>query len=249
MNSNKKIVCVGDPHGCLEELKELLEKINYDPSEHDVIIAGDNLDRGKFSVETLRFVKKMGFKCVFGNHEEKHVRYYKHRMKQKEDPKYKIPMRHPGKYMDVQMGLNDEDVAFMEAMPSYYLLENNWIVVHAGLEPFKTLEEQYRDRMCRIRYISKETFKTLSLTSELLQPPNSIFWTELYSGPYNVIYGHNVHSLSDPNIEVRPSGIKTVGIDTGCVFGGRLSAFILPDEEVVQIQSKKVYFQPFSEVK
>lgn len=242
----KKIVIIGDVHGCLDELKALLEKIGYTPESHRVIIAGDLVDRGPDSCGVVSFVRTNGFECVMGNHEEKHVKMFGHLEKRRANPNYKIPMRPFGTdKMAVFNSLSEEDFKWIRKLPAYIELPHNWIVVHAGFEPNKKLSEQEFSRMNHIRYLSKDTLKTMHLQGDFSQPANSIYWTEVYNLPYNVVYGHNVHSLSQPNIVVTETGKKLYGIDTGACFGGMLTALILPDEQIVQVPASKAYARSY----
>lgn len=66
----EKILIVGDVHGCLDELKELLAKCAFDPSNTTLILVGDLVNKGPYSAETVRYVRSIGALCVRGNHEE-----------------------------------------------------------------------------------------------------------------------------------------------------------------------------------
>lgn len=71
-------------------------------------------------------------------------------------------------------------------------------------------------------------------------PPNTLLWTEAYNGPYNVVYGHITHSFENPRIDfIERNKVECVGIDTGCVTGGRLTAYILEDKSFVQVAAEK----------
>jgi bis(5'-nucleosyl)-tetraphosphatase (symmetrical) len=240
---SKRTIVIGDVHGCLQELDELLVKVAYDATQDRLVFAGDLVDRGPDSIGVIRRVRELKAECVMGNHDEKHVRYYRHQLKKVADPKYKVPMRHFGTdKLVTQAALTSEDFAFLEGLPPWIKLDDEWVVVHAGFEPNKTLEEQYPDRCTHIRFLNPDTLRAVSLDENYEPPPGSIYWTELYQGPYNVIYGHNVHWLDSPEIRVSPSGVKTVGIDTGCCFGGMLTAFVLPTQEIVMVKAHKAYF-------
>jgi hypothetical protein len=100
-----------------------------------------------------------------------------------------------------------------------------------------------------IRFLNPDTLKTVSLDDDYQPPPGSVYWTELYDLPHHVVYGHNVHSLSAPEVTVKPNGAQLVGVDTGCCFGGKLTALLVPsskEERVtpahfVQVPAAKAY--------
>lgn len=250
----KKTVVIGDPHGCFDELMLLLNKLNYSPRDYDVILAGDLVDRGPKSQAVVEWAMEnqdKGVRCVAGNHDEKHFRYYKHVLKRRLNPNYSIPMRPFGfEKLQVFNQLANEELDFLGSLPGYiYLEESNWVVVHAGLEPGKLLEDQTYGKMTHIRFVNPETMKTASLDDNYEPPPGSVYWTDLYDLPYNVVYGHNVHSKTDPHVTVKPNGAQLVGVDTGACFGGHLTGFILPEtkdelvtpKHFVQVPALKTY--------
>jgi serine/threonine protein phosphatase 1 len=66
-------------------------------------------------------------------------------------------------------------------------------------------------------------------------PAGSVYWTELYDMEHHLVYGHNVHSLSNPTMVTKPNGAQLVGIDTGACFGGRLTAFLVPESKEARV--------------
>jgi hypothetical protein len=151
----------------------------------------------------------------------------------------------------------------MAKLPSTISLDNGWVVVHGGFEPRWAFANQDPKHILRVRYIDPKTGEALPLKGKG-QPTGSVYWTEKWGGPENVIYGHNVNSLENPRIDVciPPRSYKVspgdtysfttcqcVGIDTGVVFGGSLTAMILyPDDPgfylFVQVKAKREY-SPF----
>ncbi len=132
----------------------------------------------------------------------------------------------------------------------YIDLARDWYVVHAGLEPLG-FGEQTSDRIMRLRYVDPTTGRMVTnLDGSLDQPPGSVWWMDVWPGPQNIIYGHAVHSLTTPRIDVRetPHGIvRCFGIDTGCCYGGRLTAMVFEDDAMrsepsfVQVDAQETY--------
>lgn len=255
-----RVIVIGDVHGCYDELMSLLESVNYHEGLDRVIIAGDLVDRGPESakvVEWIRLAHKRSnglTTAIVGNHDEKYFRWYKHCLKQRMHPNYRIPM-HPLSLDKARIytSLSDDDLAFLGSLPVFIHLEDlNWVVVHAGLEPAKELTNQDNGKMTHIRYVMPNTYKTVSLDSNLQPPSGSVYWTECYQLPYNVAYGHNVHSLTTPKIDTLSSGVQLVGLDTGCCFGGKLTAMVLPESKgqsvtkanFFSVQAKAAYVTP-----
>lgn len=146
-------------------------------------------------------------------------------------------------------GLSEEDVAWLKAAPLWMEIAPNCLGVHAGFEP-KPLSEQKRDHVIRIRYLDAAGEMVGYQEDKLEQPPNTVYWTEVWPGPQNVFYGHAVHSRTKPRIDTRetPTGTVTmVGLDTGCCYGGHLTAAILVDgelKEFVQVEAEREYITP-----
>jgi predicted MPP superfamily phosphohydrolase len=127
----------------------LLDKLNYDPAVDRVIFAGDLVDRGPHSGEVVKWMRgqhENGRKvdAIMGNHDDKHFRYFKHALKKREHPNYRIPMRPFS--MDKLQAYNSMDDADLEFLGSLehmiYIPESDRVVVHAGLEPKKDLWHQ-----------------------------------------------------------------------------------------------------------
>ena len=86
VKENKRIIIFGDIHGCIDELNESLDSLKFDPSKDRLIFTGDLVDRGPDSGAVVRFVRLGGYECVCGNHDDKHIRYFKHAKMKRENP-------------------------------------------------------------------------------------------------------------------------------------------------------------------
>lgn len=239
---------IGDVHGCFEELLEIMTYVN--PTTHRVIFLGDILDRGPESYKCLEYVKRLCIQkdaeCVLGNHEQKHIRYWGHEI-QKELTGKDNPMR--------RMSLGDliahdemteEDINWLRDLPLSIHIQDNWHAIHGGLEPARSFAEQSPNQIIRCRYVgdgSDETKKgkAVSLCKNYTQPDNTIYWAEMWNGPESIIFGHFVNSLSKPLVEEKPNGVKCIGLDTGCVFGGHLTGYLFNQQKFIQVKAKKEY--------
>ena len=81
------------------------------------------------------------------------------------------------------------------------------------------------------------------MTSGIACPPGARPWAEVWPGPESIVYGHMVHGLEEPRIDRPVEGVTCAGIDTGCCFGGRLTAYVIETGEVVQVQARATYAQ------
>lgn len=225
----KRTICVGDIHGCLEEFEELLKTVQYLRNVDRLVLVGDLIDRGPDSVGVVRKARELNLEVTMGNHEYKFLRWYKGN-------------KHLDKH-DHYSKFSDEDVQFINSMPYSVKLRDDLWVVHAGVKPGIPLEKQSKDDMLYLRYTDKDR-KFISLRKIAKgEGDGAIFWTKFWQGPASVIYGHNVHSYEDALVEEVLPGVKCWGIDTGCCFGGALTALIVDTGELVQVQAKKIYYK------
>jgi len=127
--------------------------------------------------------------------------------------------------LEVIAQLADRYEPYLEKIASwpYYLDEPDFLVVHAGLRPGVPLEEQSVDDLVSLRTLGPEG------------PP----WYVRYDGPKLVVYGH----WAMAGLVVRD---RTIGLDTGCVYGGELTALVLPDRDLVSVPARRQYVDPLS---
>jgi hypothetical protein len=234
-----RTVVVGDVHGCLEELHMLLDLCGLSPGDR-LVFVGDLIDRGPDPVGVVRLVRKLGAECLLGNHESKALAWRRQQddlarkaeERRKKDPKWAPPVKKdPHSEIHAEwMGLSAEDLGWMRSeLPAVLSLSERWLAVHAGFED-KPLGRQSEEKVLVTRFLWEDSGFMAPIGRDLRQPPGTVFWTERWRGPDSVVYGHHVHDLQDPRVDQCGDGVECVGIDTGCVFGGRLTAMILgPD--------------------
>ena len=204
-----RTIFIGDVHGCFHELKSLEKKLAIGDSDK-VILLGDLINRGPYSAKTIQHVFKMGYQCVCGNHDLK----YRWQYRQLNTNYHKIYKKIDKKAHEWYMHL------------PFYIEENDYIAVHAGLAPGFNLDKTDKLILTRIR--------TWDGRGDDLDNDNDPPWYHLYKGEKKVFYGH--WALQELNIQK-----KTFGLDSGCVYGGELTAYILEEEKIVQVQALKVY--------
>jgi hypothetical protein len=219
-------IFIGDVHGCFGELQQLLEEVAYRPGSDRLRFVGDLVDRGPDSVGVVRLVRALCQRgealCVVGNHEEKYVRF-RRRLAQAHDDAGQVSMVFPDHKRAIFDQLGDDDHAWLASLPDY-LLEEDLLLVHAGVCPRHHLtradldRRKYRDRLLRLRRVDGEG-RMLGLDDPGEAEAHS--WSADYDGRLGtVVYGHD--PLDEP--AVLP---HSLGIDTGCCFGGRLTALIV----------------------
>ena len=237
---------IGDIHGCSGELRSLLEKLGYtvDPKEdgapgYDVshpggrrpVFVGDLVDRGPDSPGVLRLVMDMVQEdraiCVAGNHENKLMRKLMGR---------NVQVSHG--LAETLAQLEQETPEFQERVaaflkdlePHYVLNDGRLAVAHAGIRA------EYQGRTSRRVQEFCQYGETTGETDEFGLPVRAD-WAASYRGRAAVVYGHTpVPTASWHN--------NTINIDTGCVFGGSLTALRYPERELVSVPAEKVHYEP-----
>ncbi|MFC9125777.1 polynucleotide kinase-phosphatase [Streptomyces sp. NPDC057099] len=226
---------VGDIHGCAAELESLLGKLGYKDGVHPegrtAVFVGDLVDRGPDSPGVLRrvmaMVKSGNALCVPGNHENKYGRHLRGR---------KVQHTHGlAETIEQMAGESEEFVAevreFLDGLVSHYVLDGGRLVVcHAGLP------EKYHGRTSgRVR--SHALYGDTTGETDEFGLPVRYPWAEDYRGRAAVVYGHTpVPEASWLN--------NTICLDTGAVFGGKLTALRWPERELVDVAAERVWYQP-----
>ncbi|MFF3981360.1 polynucleotide kinase-phosphatase [Streptomyces sp. NPDC001828] len=226
---------IGDIHGCRSELDTLLGKLGYvdgvHPEGRTAVFVGDLVDRGPDSPGVLRRVMRMvaggSALCVPGNHENKLGRYLKGRN-----------VQHTHGLAETIAQLEKEDEGFkaqvgefIDGLVSHYVLDGGRLVVcHAGLP------EKYHGRTSgRVR--SHALYGDTTGETDEFGLPVRYPWAEDYRGRAAVVYGHTpVPNTSWIN--------NTICLDTGAVFGGKMTALRWPERELVDVPAERVWYEP-----
>lgn len=212
-----KTVIVGDVHGCLDELRALLKKCAYAPSDN-LMLVGDLVAKGPDSQGVLQFVRESGGSSVLGNHDA-HVLLFRSGGKIKEH------------HRQVAQTLKEDDWRFLEALPLWRTLPAfNSIVVHAGLKAGVPLEEQSRDDVINMRSIDASGQPSKRVEGGMP-------WAASWPGPQRVIFGHDAIR----GLQQYPHAL---GLDTGCVYGRQLTAVVLPENRLVSVDAARAYQKP-----
>jgi hypothetical protein len=197
---------IGDVHGCSRELAELLDQVG--PGQDDrVVIVGDLVARGPDSSGVLRLVREVRGLAVRGNHEERLLSSRFARRKGETGP------RLGPSHAALMETLTEEEWAQLESLPLKLDFEDHGVrVVHAGVVPGLPWENQDPRLITHIRSINDD-----GTPSEKHGP----LWGSRYEGPLHVVFGHNARR----EVQLHP---YATGLDTACVYGGRLTGLVLP---------------------
>jgi len=232
---------IGDIHGCYDELCELLSELGYKvdvencnakhPENRKVVFLGDICDRGPKNVAVIRLVMNMveagDAWCIAGNHDVK-----LHRKLKGADVQLSHGLDKTVKELETQ---DEEFIAkvknFLDGLISHYVFDDGKLVVaHAGLK------EKYQGRGSgRVREFCLYGDTNGEIDEYGL--PVRLPWANEYRGRALVVYGH----IPTPEVQLLNN---TACIDTGCVFGGKLTAYRYPEKEIVQVNAKQEYYVP-----
>jgi protein phosphatase len=239
---------IGDVHGCLDELLELLGLLGYavaegadpdgrpawsvrPPAGRTAVFVGDLVDRGPRIADALRLVMGMVGQgtalCVIGDHDDK------------------LRRKLEGREVRVGFGLTgsldqlaaeppafrERVRAFLARLETHYVLDGGRLVVaHGGIK-----EEHQGGVSPVVRSFC--LYGDTTGESDAFGMPVRLNWASYYRGPAAVVYGHT----PVPRAEWLH---RTINIDTGCVFGGRLTALCYPAMELVSVPARRVYCEP-----
>eukprot|EP00128_Syssomonas_multiformis_P006282 Colp12_sorted_trinity150504_noHs@2487 len=224
----KRCIIVGDVHACVDELKELVEKVGYKQGEDRLICVGDYVAKGPSSGGVIDYLREIKAEGVRGNHDW-HVMRWREQQKVSDDHN-PMGLNPQGEHRKLARTLTEEQIKWLEERPLYLEIpEHNTIVVHAGAVPGVPMTEQDPENLMFIRGIREDG----SATKEGDGTP----WAQLWKGPQTIVFGHDaVRKLQDLEF--------AKGLDTGCVYGGQLTAYILPEKKFVSVQAKQMYEVP-----
>ena len=252
---------IGDLHGCCDELEELLGVLGYVRNEEGIFVhpqgrralfVGDLVDRGPRIVDTLELTMRMcetgSALCVPGNHDTKLLRKLRER---NEIEKFSHGRHHRRKISETQIthGLaetlaeldalpTDERepfearvITFLDSLVSHFLFDDGKLVVaHAGMK-----EEMQGRASGAVREFALYGETTGEIDAFGL--PVRFDWASAYRGRATVVYGHT--PVPEPEWFNH-----TINIDTGCVFGGKLTALRYPEKELVFVPAQRIYSEP-----
>ena len=234
---------IGDVHGCFDELHSLLGKLGYQITEVDghfetkhaegrkVIFLGDLVDRGPKIPDVLRLAINMAERgdalCVPGNHDIKLMRKLNGK-----DVRITHGLAESLEQLEREPPEFKEQVAtFVDKLVSHYVLDDGQLVVaHAGLK--EELQGRGSGKVRDFALFGETTGET-----DEFGLPVRYNWAAEYRGKATVVYGHT--PVPEPEWLNR-----TICIDTGCVFGGKLTALRYPEKELVSVPALQTYYEP-----
>jgi len=214
-----RTIAIGDVHGCASEFEELLIALDLEPEDR-VIQLGDLVNRGPDSKGVLEIARQYQVEAILGNHELRLLR-----------------AQFGGKKGDLKdydqetiRALSKKDWEFLKKLPKFrHEPSIDVVMVHGGFLPNRPWMSQDVDTITSIQVIDKK-----GKPAKRSDAPEAKPWADYWGGKPFVIYGHTPRANT-----LERTG--SIGIDTGCVYGGHLTAYIIEDKSLVQVRARKAY--------
>jgi hypothetical protein len=209
-----RTVIVGDVHGCRRELEHLLDRCSFGAGDR-LVSVGDLVARGPDSLGVLDVIRRTGAIVVRGNHEQKLVSWREARsarLRGENAREVKLGEIHAA----LAQSLRPVDWSLLETSLLWLDLPEHGIrVVHAGVLPGVPIDRIKPSTLMRIRTIGADGRPSRG---------GAVLWGARYVGPPHIVFGHN----AAPGLQLHR---WATGLDTGCVYGGRLTALVLGEGE------------------
>ena len=215
-------IFVGDLHGCAREFEDLLDIVSYAKGRDRLLLTGDAFSKGPEPVEVWHLIQETRAEMVLGNHD---VRLSQHLGKRIRQPDYRPKNEMHRATLDAVGQIADPLFAWLVAQP-LWIAHPLFILSHAGVRPGAGLSRTLRDEFLTIR----------------MWPPSNDVSKERWHAHYEpdsklVVFGHDALGGL---VERRVRGkLYALGLDSGCVYGGRLTGYILEEDRILSVQSRQ----------
>ena len=212
-----RTIVVGDIHGCYDELMDLLDQLDFGPTDR-IVSVGDLITKGPKNREVLElFMTDSRFAAVIGNHD-----LALRRVLDGEEVDLKSAQKETYKELKAD---KDRFLPFLNSLPFMIDLGRH-LVVHAGLRPNVALHSQTTKDLTQIRTLGEDP-----------ESKDGTPWYEVYDGEKFVLFGHWPAPLPR-------RGKMALGLDTGCVYGYQLTAYTVETGELNSVPARESYASP-----
>lgn len=217
-----RTVVIGDVHGCIDELQDLLRAVGFDEGAGDrAVLVGDLVGKGPDSQGVVQLCRERGLRAVLGNHDA-HLLGIRQGAPSRKPPKQT--------HLEAAAAMREEDWAYLERLPLFLRLDREaegFIVVHGGLVPGVPLEAQQREDCLNLRSIREDGTGSARIE-------DGPAWASLWPGPEHVVFGHDA-------VRGLQQHAHATGLDSGCVYGRALTALVLPERRLMQVPARRAW--------
>jgi serine/threonine protein phosphatase 1 len=221
LTNGGRLIVIGDVHGCIRELEKLLKKVR--PKKKDrIIFLGDLINRGPNSKAVLQLARESNATSLLGNHEFRLLQFY-----------HNLDSTGLKPYENSTLSLLDaDDWQYLSNMVLWLEIPTRQVVfVHGGFLPHLPWRKQSASIVTQIQAVDNK-----GLPRKRGETSSSKFWADLWKQKPYVIYGHT------PRAKIYRRRFS-LGIDTGCVWGGKLTALVFPENRIVQVNALRNYIK------
>jgi calcineurin-like phosphoesterase family protein len=221
-------ILIGDVHGCLDELQELVARCATGRDDR-IVLVGDLVAKGPDSIGVVRWARETGAAAVLGNHDAAVLRIRRGEIRPGPPS--------TGRHGEIAAALTDADFAWLAARPLHLRLDDagdgrSYVVVHAGLVPGVPIDAQASEHLLNLRSIRADGTPSKRL--------DGAPWASRWQGPEHAVFGHDAVR----GLQRHPFA---TGLDSGCVYGRELTALVLPAGEIVSVSARRAYAAPQAE--
>lgn len=216
-------IFIGDVHGCSTELSALLQTVEYRPRKDRLLLTGDAFARGPDPGGVWKLIREHGAEMVLGNHDAGLLEHLQ-QWRTGHPPEF----RHPDhqRVFDALAPEAARLLQWLEQLP-LCIQEERFVLVHAGVNPVRGLKGTSRDEFLAIRLWPPARGTAGPRWHEQYQPTDRL-----------LVFGHDAPAglVVRRDRQGRPF---LIGLDTGCVYGNQLSAYVLEDDRIQQVQCQQ----------
>ncbi|KAI9282535.1 Metallo-dependent phosphatase-like protein [Sporodiniella umbellata] len=243
LQQKQRIFVVGDVHGCIDEFNRLLDTLAFNATTDQLILAGDLTSKGPDSLGVIRRAKSLGLLCVRGNHDDKLVRFKTFENQRGQNAMHPLnavmpegnvpdPLKFKNYHEPLALSMTADDYNYLASCPVILHMPflNNAVIVHAGLDPaVPALKDQVPYQVMTMRDIDSHN-KPTSESGVGIQWAKTwnTYEQSLTVNNTRIYYGHD----AGRGLNLQQT---TFGLDTGCVYGGKLTAINIKTHELTQV--------------
>ncbi len=215
--NNERTIIIGDVHGCYLELAQLLHELHVVAGRDRVVFIGDLINKGPDAARVYALFQSVQAESIIGNHEWSMLQLLDGDIN-----------KHAKYRADLEKQFGKSLAGFVRAVRTWplWLDLGDYLLVHAGLVPGQHPADSDPWALTTIR--------TWDGQGKNLLDPDNPPWFDLYEGTQTVVFGHWA-ALGGLRRE------NAIGLDTGCVYGGMLTALVLPERRFVRVRARQPY--------